>query len=163
MYLYKKRVLNEQNYKKEIIKHVLLFYMLCLYQITAIRIGLGLSIESITSRDYRVNFVPIAALWRWVLKGRWWLLTYHVIGNCIWFVPLGVLVPALFHKQRKLWRITLLGAGISLSIEILQFIICTGVTDIDDVIFNTLGTVIGYCIWKLCDSIRGSLEMHKTI
>ena len=43
----------------------------------------------------------------------------------------------------------MIGAFVSSSIEILQYILCTGVTDIDDVIFNTLGTIIGYCIWKV--------------
>ena len=43
----------------------------------------------------------------------------------------------------------LIGLGSSLVIEIVEYITKTGVFDIDDLIMNTLGTVIGYFIAKL--------------
>lgn len=127
-----------------------IFYLLCLYEITALRFGgIGWDIEDMLARNTRVNMIPMVELWNWVVKGVWWHLYYNVIGNFVWFVPLGTLVPALFPKQRKLWRVVIIGAGVSTSIEVLQYILCTGVTDIDDIILNAIGAGIGYFVFKL--------------
>lgn len=159
---YKSKVknINEIN-RKEAALDMLIFYILCLYQITAIRAGLSFSLEKLTNRNTRVNLQPFYLLWRWVLKGRWWLLIYNVIGNCIWFVPLGILVPYVFESRRKWWIVTGLGAIVSLSIELMQYILCTGVTDIDDIVFNTLGALMGYIIWKTGHTIKNKIFSEK--
>lgn len=159
---YKSQVknINEIN-RKEAALDLLIFYLLSLYQITAIRAGLSLSLEKLTSRNTRVNLEPFKLLWRWLLKGRWWLLFYNVAGNCIWFIPLGMLVPYLFQSKRKWWLVTGIGMLVSTSIEILQYILCTGVTDIDDIIFNALGTLIGYGMWKSGYSIKNRLFLKS--
>ena len=75
--------------------------------------------------------------------------TYHlseVMNNVVIFVPFGVYLKMLKLKSTKA---ILLGAGFSMVLEILQFILGVGATDITDVITNTLGVAIGvgiYCI-----------------
>nr|WP_302600114.1 VanZ family protein [uncultured Cellulosilyticum sp.] len=149
IYLEKKNRTHHLTWRRELGVHCFIMYMVSLYEITAIRFGLGLSMENMMMRQTRVSLEPMVVLLKWLKKGIWWHLFYNVVGNCVWFIPMGILVPALFKKQRKLWKVTMIGAFVSSSIEILQYILCTGVTDIDDVIFNTLGTIIGYCIWKV--------------
>ena len=66
------------------------------------------------------------------------------MGNLVWFVPLGVLLPVL-TKARKatiLW-----GLGLSLYIEVSQYVFGTGVSEVEDLILNTAGTGIGYLIY----------------
>ncbi|KRM72988.1 VanZ family protein [Lacticaseibacillus brantae] len=71
---------------------------------------------------------------------------YQSLGNVLWFMPLGFLWP-LVHPQKSNWgRMFFVAVCFSLSIEALQFVLNTGVTDIDDVIFNTLGGVLGYLL-----------------
>lgn len=143
--------LKNDSWKHEIASIFFIFYILSLYQITALRWGgLGWDLEKMVQRRTRVNGQPFTMLWDWTVKGVWWHLFYNVVGNCIWFIPLGVMIPAIYKEFRKrpFWVI-FIGMTVSSSIEVMQYIFCTGVTDIDDVIFNTLGTAIGYFFWYL--------------
>lgn len=153
-YLYKQREV--YHWKYEVADVVFIFYIICLFQITAFRFGgLGWDLDSMLTRQTRVNGVPLVAIWNWVKKGVWWHLFYNVMGNCVWFVPLGVLLPALYRGYRKhMGRVVFIGLVVSTTIEILQFVFCTGVTDIDDVIFNTIGTAMGYTLWVAFDLLR---------
>ncbi|WP_261807168.1 VanZ family protein [Lapidilactobacillus luobeiensis] len=75
---------------------------------------------------------------------------YNFYGNILWFIPFGFLWPLLRVKHRPNLLLTLLaGALLSAVIETLQFFLATGVTDIDDLIFNTVGAVIGYCLYLI--------------
>ena len=74
---------------------------------------------------------------------------YQSLGNVAWFVPLGILAPVIMDGQRKMRRTVLSGAALSLCIELLQFFLITGVTDIDDWIFNTIGALLGYTVYAI--------------
>lgn len=153
-YLHKEREVFHWKYKLADVAFV--FYLICLFQITAFRFGgLGWSFERMMNRTTRVNGMPLVEIINWIQKGVWWHLFYNVIGNCIWFVPLGLLLPAIYRDYRgRCGRVVFIGMVVSTLIEILQFVFCTGVTDIDDVIFNSLGTAMGYLLWILFDKIR---------
>lgn len=70
----------------------------------------------------------------------------EVRNNIAIFVPLGVYLKMLKFSGKKA---VVYGAGFSLSLEILQFVIGIGATDITDFITNTLGTVVGVCIYGI--------------
>ncbi len=74
---------------------------------------------------------------------------YNVIGNILLFVPFGFAIPLLFKNHNKLFKVTLYGFIASSSIELLQYLTCTNFTDIDDVIFNTVGTLVGFLIFNI--------------
>ena len=148
VHLNKKNKTHHLTWGSEMSIHFFMIYILSLYEITAIRIGLGLSYERIMMRQTRVSLQPMVVLIEWFQKGIWWHLFYNVVGNCVWFIPIGIFVPLIFKNQNKLWRVMTIGALVSVSIEVLQYILCTGVTDIDDIIFNTLGTIMGYGVYK---------------
>ena len=70
----------------------------------------------------------------------------NLILNILMFVPIGILMPLLFNKFQQ-WYITyLVGFVATLFIEILQFISKRGIFELDDIINNTLGCIIGYGI-----------------
>ena len=64
--------------------------------------------------------------------------------NVILFTPLGLLLPLFCQTFRKLWRTAVFGLLFSLSIELLQ-IFTLRATDINDLITNTAGTLLGWC------------------
>ncbi len=70
-----------------------------------------------------------------------------VLGNIIIFIPLGLLLPVIL-KRKSSRDIFLGGFLLSASIETVQFIFGLGNTDINDLILNTLGTIIGYLLFK---------------
>ena len=69
--------------------------------------------------------------------------------NVVLLIPLGIFVPVLWEKVNRLIDIARIGFLFSVFIEITQ-LINNRQTDIDDVILNTSGAVIGFMIYKLC-------------
>jgi glycopeptide antibiotics resistance protein len=68
-------------------------------------------------------------------------------GNLLLGVPFGVLVPVVAPRARGLLRVLLLTAAVMLLVEFAQGALVTGrAFDIDDVILNTAGALIGYLI-----------------
>lgn len=68
--------------------------------------------------------------------------------NVLLFIPLGIFVPCLWPEYRSMMKTVGLGLMTSLGIEILQ-IFTFRATDINDVITNVAGTMIGYLIGRL--------------
>ncbi|MEU4876191.1 VanZ family protein [Streptomyces sp. NPDC021608] len=68
-------------------------------------------------------------------------------GNVLLGVPFGVLVPVVAPRARGLLRVLLLTATVMLLVEFAQGALVTGrAFDIDDVILNTTGALIGYLL-----------------
>jgi glycopeptide antibiotics resistance protein len=73
----------------------------------------------------------------------------NILGNIILFVPLGILLETLLiHKKNNIVKNLLVIILISFSFELMQFIFAIGVSDINDLILNTLGGVIGILIYQ---------------
>ena len=83
----------------------------------------------------------------------------NLIGNIVVFIPIGFLVP-LFLKKNRIWHVAIVGIVVSVFIEILQSLLAVGRADIDDIILNTIGLLIGFGIYKLIYSValKNSLE-----
>ncbi|HET9823809.1 MAG TPA: VanZ family protein [Chitinophagaceae bacterium] len=71
----------------------------------------------------------------------------NIGGNIIGFIPLGILLPALLLSFRNFWRIALAGFCISLLFETTQLLTGLGSFDVDDIILNTAGCIIGYLVF----------------
>ena len=92
----------------------------------------------------------------------WGRMIEQLILNIIMFVPFGLLLPVIFCNMRRLWRTGLVGLVLTLMIEILQYF--TGRSaDIDDVIMNVLGTLIGYLCYKLASALFHNRSWWKTL
>ena len=85
------------------------------------------------------NFIP--------LRGMLTDITNSYL-NVLLFIPLGIFVPCLWPEYRSMMKTVGLGLMTSLGIEILQ-IFTFRASDINDVITNVAGTMIGYLIGKL--------------
>ena len=73
----------------------------------------------------------------------------NVFGNMAMFLPFGFLLPTLFPRVRSMGKTILAGLLFSLLIEVLQMTSRLGCFDVDDLIHNTLGVLIGYGINRL--------------
>ena len=65
-----------------------------------------------------------------------------LIGNMLMFIPMGIMLPLVFKNINKK-NIFVIAILITLSIEILQPIVGRSF-DIDDIIMNLIGSIIGY-------------------
>ena len=70
------------------------------------------------------------------------------------FIQSGIVLPIVYKGLDTFWKVILAGSGISLCIEIIQLLFCVRATDIDDLILNTTGVIIGYGIYALIQSVR---------
>lgn len=129
-------------------------YLAALVQITVIRDwGAFFAFASRPHTMATAQPVPLKTTLDTLQDGLWPFF-YHVAGNMIWFVPLGLLGAAAYPKLRH-WRVLLsVAAGLSLAIEILQWCFATGVSDVDDVLLNTLGAAFGLLLWQLAIRTR---------
>ena len=75
----------------------------------------------------------------------------YVIENILLFIPFGFLFPACLPKRMSVLTI-FVGALCSICIEYIQYRTGRGYCQIDDVVTNTFGAVIGYIIYMICDS-----------
>ena len=99
-----------------------------------------------------VNLIPFNSIKEYIMVdngfGEYRLVDMNIWGNVLMFIPLGIYI--LVHgKKLSLTKCVLLIIGSSVFIEIVQFIFAKGAADIDDVILNTLGGVIGIGIYKI--------------
>lgn len=69
--------------------------------------------------------------------------------NILLSVPLGYLMPMLWRKLDRWWKVVLFGFAASVCIEALQLITRRTYADIDDLINNTIWAGIGYVLYKL--------------
>ena len=82
----------------------------------------------------------------------------NIILNICMFVPLGIFIPLVSEKTKRFWIVYLLGAGITCCIECFQLVTKRGVFELDDLLGNTAGTMIGYGIYRL---VRYILKKEK--
>lgn len=73
-------------------------------------------------------------------------LFIDVVGNVAVFVPIGLVLTGVLGglaNRPRLWIAIALGGALSIGIELVQLIIPSRATDVDDVLFNTIGTALG--------------------
>lgn len=114
-----------------------ILYMAALLWITVLRTGPH---WNAIGQDGTLNLTLFEAYIPLFQEHRWWRIIYLLIGNIIWFVPFGVYMRC---RGCKLPRIAVYGFLLSLFIEIMQYIFGTGISEIDDLILNTLGSILG--------------------
>jgi glycopeptide antibiotics resistance protein len=82
----------------------------------------------------------------------------NIFGNVLAFMPYGFLLPLLNKAYRKFYRIAFLSILFSLVIETSQLLLKVGVFDVDDILMNSLGGILGYLIFYSMHSVYKKLE-----
>ena len=107
--------------------------------------------DTATAFPFRVNLFPLVNLFDYDSKRD---LLLNVIGNVAMFIPSGIILPIIYKRLDTFVKVLLAGGGISLCIEIIQLPFSVRATDIDDLILNTVGVIVGYGIYALIRYIR---------
>lgn len=97
-------------------------------------------------------FWSYVSVWRY----RNMAVLYEIILNVLLFVPIGFLwgTQRFKHTTKQQWFVAfLLGLGLSLGIESLQLLFKKGSFEIDDIIHNTLGCLMGFGLWRVCATL----------
>lgn len=122
---------------KQIVPEILLsIYTIALLKVTGIR-GIKFYFAYVMSGMYNLNLIPFQDV-----------SIMMVFLNFILFVPYGILLPCVFKSLRFSYkRVIIIGFMTSLSIEVLQ-LFSGRYAEIDDLLINSLGTYIGFMIFR---------------
>lgn len=136
------------NIRREILLNLLYFYVVILmgitffpFQVTLDRI-LPLEINGeVLTRTFDLLVVPR-------------IFFMNLFGNIVLFMPLGILISLLKEGKNNFLKAVFFGFIISLTIECSQLFIDYRIFDVDDLIFNTIGYIMGYFIYLLYRMVR---------
>ena len=95
-----------------------------------------------------INWIPFF----WLTEG-----VRPYIENILLFIPLGFMLPWIWKKYEVLWKTALFGITFSLIIELSQ-LFNSRITDLDDLLMNTLGALIGWVIFRLLKKHLAKLQ-----
>ena len=121
---------------KELIALSFIIYILCLFQVVTFQDNNNYSSN---------NLIPFREMFRYDLGSR--LFLKNVLGNIIMFLPYGFFT-SYFLSEKKLLPIFILTVVTSLTIESTQLMIGR-VFDIDDILLNIVGGVLGHYLYIL--------------
>ena len=103
-----------------------------------------------TALPLRINLVPFIYLFDYESTRD---MVWNILGNVVMFIPTGIILPIVYKKLDRFWKVAAVGALISFCTEILQLPFGSRASDVDDLIMNTLGVIIGYGIYALIRSL----------
>ncbi len=78
----------------------------------------------------------------------------NLLGNFVLFLPMGIFLPILFKRLSIFKKYIITIILVLLLIEIIQAIIRLGSFDIDDLLLNLLGAILGFSIYKLLVQLK---------
>ena len=130
---------------KELMMLTFVVYILCLFQI-------------VTSNDvsgvHGINITLFKELTRYQIGTR--LFYRNIVGNIIMFIPFGFFTSYYLKLERKSF-IFFLSIIVSVVIELIQLKIGRAF-DIDDILLNIIGSMVGYYLYRIIDKIFGKLS-----
>ena len=120
-----------------------LYFLFALY-LAAVYHLTGLPTVLFTTFDINLNLIPFEIFTKELVLS---------LLNIAMFVPLGFFLPLLWKKYRRLKNTLLFGVGATVFIELAQLFTYRA-TDINDLITNTAGALLGYLLFRLAHKLR---------
>lgn len=124
-------------------------YMIVLVYFLLLSDGFGRTVQR---AEFQFNLIPFVEIIRFV-KYREYLGMYNVminlVGNVVAFIPFGALIRWVINRRVNWYHVVGYTFLFSLSVELLQLVAKVGAFDVDDLILNTLGGLIGYFVYYI--------------
>ena len=133
-------------------KKVMVFLLFIIYILIILRLTIFRSYTYSETQLSLLLFIDLVDIYKNI--GMWQFLRLF-IGNIGWFIPFGFLLSMLLKKS-VFFKVVMFGLAFSFVIEMLQFILRKGVAELDDLILNVLGAIIGYFLYRFL-----SIKKHK--
>ncbi len=141
---------------KKIIWVIFLIYIACMMYFLFFSESYGRTDVS----GYRYNLKPFSEITRYIRHyntiGTWHFML-NIIGNVVAFVPFGLFMPILTKSYRHFITSFLGGTLFSLCIETIQLVFKVGSFDIDDIMLNVCGIIIGFLLFHLFEYTRNKV------
>lgn len=103
-------------------------------------------------RYQNMNLVPFKTVQRYM--NAWnsvnpMIVITNIYGNIAAFLPFGFLGPVVLDRLKGFLSLFFFSLLLSLGIEVIQGLLGVGVVDVDDLILNVLGALIGYLLYRI--------------
>jgi glycopeptide antibiotics resistance protein len=111
-----------------------------------------------------INLVPFTSIAEYVSShssGSGKAAFANIVGNILIFVPLGAYASWL-RPRAAAWLTMLVVAAVSIAVEIIQGVFAVGASDIDDVILNCVGGIVGILTVRLLSAILRESSRVRT-
>ena len=154
--VYKKILKGKKRLNWKVMVWCLLFICYISVVIGATLLGRG---GTVTDGKVQPLFYSYKDAWINFSKAAW----RNIILNYCMFMPLGVMLPLGIKWFQKFWKTYLAGFGGSLLIEIFQLVCDKGMFECDDILGNTIGTMIGYGLFAGILAIINMQQMKRKI
>lgn len=131
-----------------------IIYLLALFYIVFFAEQLG---RSSVGRYRSYNLVLLGEIRRfWVYRDILGakVVFMNLAGNVLAFLPFGFMLPVICHSFHRIFRVLAASFSLSLVIETLQLYFCVGSFDVDDLLLNTIGGILGYLFLRICEVLR---------
>ncbi|WP_078552105.1 VanZ family protein [Bacillus alkalicellulosilyticus] len=135
--------------KQEIINLLFLVSVLWIIGMTIFPIEIGIP----QSYGPSNNVVPFSSIKDLMNHFYFMVPLRNIAGNIILFVPLGFVLALKFSKINSVLRVGVVGLLSSTFIELVQLLLPIRAFDVDDIILNTLGSIIGFLVLKTFERI----------
>lgn len=113
--------------------------------------------RNFSEREYSYNlhlFREIERFWTYRRELGMTAVLLNIAGNVICFIPFGAILPVLNRRARNFFMILALTFEFSFLVECTQLICKVGSFDVDDLFLNTLGGVLGFLSFTVCNIVR---------
>lgn len=110
------------------------------------------------------NLIPFEEIRRYIMNWEYFTLELfmaNIAGNICLFIPFGALLFVWRGKPVSFLEVTLSSFVLSLVIELVQLVSRVGVCDVDDMILNTVGGMMGYFIYLITRTIHRRRQHAK--
>ena len=108
-----------------------------------------------------INLVSFNTIWHYlyllIKQTNPYLLPHafiNLFGNIAAFVPLGFLLPCLWKRVQSFGRFLICTVFLIVAVEVIQLFTLRGSCDIDDLILNVIGALIGFAILRFIQKRR---------
>ncbi len=108
------------------------------------------------SEEYRYNLELFKEIRRFITYREQlgtFVVAANLLGNILIFVPYGFFV-SMAGRTRGLFRTFFLSMFLSLGVETVQLVTRVGSFDVDDILLNTIGGILGYVVFAACSRVR---------
>ena len=116
-----------------------------------------------TGEDYRYNLELFREIRRFITYREqlgMFAVFANLFGNILIFVPYGFFI-SMAAERRGFFKTLFCSFGLSLCVELVQLVTRMGSFDVDDILLNTIGGILGYILFAICNGIRRRYHVRR--
>ena len=114
-------------------------------------------------QEYHYNLVlfrEIKRFWNYREQLGMFATATNLLGNVLIFLPFGLFM-AMASRYRSFLNTLIYSFALSLTIELSQLFMKVGCFDVDDLLLNTIGGILGFITFLICNVIRRNYAKKK--